>query len=122
ADAEGWERAARAREAGPDGAAAVRIVPPLDNLLFSRRRLAELFGFAYKFEAYTPIDQRRFYYAMPIVHGDRLAGVVDAKLDRNGGAPEWRLVGLELAEPVPHDDLHTAVHRLARIAGAAKVT
>jgi hypothetical protein len=35
----------------------VRIIPPLDNLLFSRRRLTELFDFAYKFEAYTPQHQ-----------------------------------------------------------------
>src|SRR5690606_22150531 len=120
-DDAGWERAARALDAGSGGpAASVRIVPPLDNLLFSRRRLADLFGFAYQFEAYTPIDQRRFYFAMPIVHRDRLAGVVDAKLDRNGGAPEWRIVGLELAEAVPTDELRAAIHRLARIAGAAK--
>ena len=27
----------------------VRLVPPLDNLMFNRRRFTELFGFTYKF-------------------------------------------------------------------------
>src|SRR3546814_8051419 len=71
---------------------------PLDNLLFSRRRLAELFGFDYKFEAYTPIDERRFYFALPILHRDRLVGLVDAKLDRNGRASAWNIVGLRSEE------------------------
>lgn len=117
-DEPGWEAAARAVDSRPD---AVRIVPPLDNLLFNRRRLRELFGFAYKFEAYTPIAERRFYFAMPILYRDRIVGVVDAKLDRDGGKPEWRLVGLELAETVPPETLRTGIHRLARIAGAEKI-
>ncbi len=117
-DEAGWEASARAMA---DPAAPVRIVPPLDNLLFSRRRLAELFGVDYKFEAYTPIDQRRFYFAMPIVHRDRIAGVVDAKLDRSGRRPAWNIVGLELTEDMPVDALRAALHRLARIAGAEKV-
>lgn len=121
-DEAGWDNAARALDgAAGDGAHAARIVPPLDNLLFNRRRLAELFGFDYKFEAYTPIDQRRFYFAMPIVHGGDIAGVIDAKLDRNGGTPSWNVVGLDLRRDVPAESLRAAVHRLARIAGAEKV-
>ena len=116
-DEPGWDAAARS----PVGEDEVRIIPPLDNLLFSRRRLREVFDFDYKFEAYTPVDQRRFYFAMPLVHRDRIVGVVDAKLNRNGGRPEWRIVGLELKEQVPSDALRRGIHRLARIAGAEKV-
>jgi hypothetical protein len=118
ADEAGWEASAQAMAGG---AADVRIVPPLDNLLFSRRRLVDLFGFDYKFEAYTPIDQRRFYFAMPILYRDRIVGLVDAKLDRNGGKPTWRIVGLELKDDVPADSLRSGIHRLAKIAGAEKV-
>ena len=95
----------------------VRIIPPLDNLLFNRRRLTELFGFAYKFEAYTPQAQRRFYFAMPILYGHDVAGLIDAKKDGDA----WRVVGLELIKKVPEDRLRQAIHRLARIAGATKV-
>ena len=95
----------------------VRIIPPLDNLLFNRRRFTELFGFAYKFEAYTPQDQRRFYFAMPILYRHHLAGLIDAKKDGDS----WRVVGLDLMKPVPPEALRQAVHRLARIAGATRV-
>ncbi len=95
----------------------VRIVPPLDNLLFNRRRFTELFGYAYKFEAYTPQDQRRFYFAMPILYRNDLAGLIDIKKDGEA----WRIVGLDLMKKVPEDGLRQAVHRLARIAGAARV-
>jgi uncharacterized protein YcaQ len=95
----------------------VRIVPPLDNLLFNRRRFTELFGHAYKFEAYTPQHQRRFYFAMPILYRNELAGLLDAK--RDDGA--WRIVGLDLMRNVPEENLRQAVHRLARIAGAERV-
>ena len=95
----------------------VRIVPPLDNLLFNRRRLTELFGFTYKFEAYTPQDQRRFYFAMPILYRNQVAGLIDIKKDGEA----WRIVGLELRIKVPEEGLRAAIHRLGRIAGAVRV-
>ncbi|HVJ41118.1 MAG TPA: crosslink repair DNA glycosylase YcaQ family protein [Dongiaceae bacterium] len=95
-----------------------RIIPPLDNLLFSRRRLSELFDFTYKFEAYTPLHQRRFYFALPIVYGDEVVGQIDAKKD--GG--EWRVLDLDIHGALPADALRRAVHRLARIAEAERVT
>jgi hypothetical protein len=110
-DEPGWERAAAS-----DGEV-VRIVPPLDNLLFSRRRLGELFGFAYKFEAYTPVADRRFYFAMPILAGDDIAGVIDAR--RTDGI--WQVTGLELRRATPPEALRQGVHRLARTAGAELV-
>jgi uncharacterized protein YcaQ len=111
ADEAGWERAATA--AGD----AVRIVPPLDNLLFSRRRFAALFGLDYKFEAYTPVEERRFYFAMPLIAGDTVAGLVDARLA--DGA--WEVCGLDLFAAVSSDALRAALHRLARYAGAERV-
>jgi len=107
--------------ASASGAAAespARIIPPLDNLLFSRKRFSALFGFDYKFEAYTPEHRRRFYFAMPVILGDRMVALLDAK--RTDG--EWRIVGFDLLGEAPPEALRAAVHRLARLAGAAKVT
>jgi uncharacterized protein YcaQ len=112
-DAPAWETAGR--ELPPDAPA--RIVPPLDNLLFSRKRFAELFGHDYKFEAYTPIDKRRFYFAMPVIHGDRLVALIDAKRD----GETWRIVGFHGFEPAPAEAMRSAVHRLAAFAGARRV-
>lgn len=61
----------------------VRFLAPLDNLLWRRERLADLFDFAYAWEIYTPAHKRRFgYYTMPILAGDRLIGRMDPRLDR----------------------------------------
>lgn len=112
-DAGAWEAAGRP----VDPTDPARIVPPLDNLLFSRKRFSALFGLDYKFEAYTPLAARRFYFAMPVVHGDRVVALIDAK--RRDG--EWLIVGFEALAPVPPDALRQAVHRLGRHAGATKI-
>ncbi len=94
-----------------------RLIPPLDNLLFSRRRLTELFGFTYKFEAYTPQHQRRFYFALPILYRDAVVGQIDVKKDE----AIWQVLDLDIHAPLPVEALRMAVHRLAAIAGAEQV-
>jgi hypothetical protein len=49
-------------------------------------RAEELFDFEYTLEMYKPEKQRRWgYFALPILHGDRLVGKLDAKADRKAG-------------------------------------
>jgi len=74
-EAEGW------KAGGP-----VRFIAPLDNLLWRRERLQDLFDFDYTWEVYTPAAKRRYgYYAMPILYQDRLIGRMDPRLDRKQG-------------------------------------
>jgi uncharacterized protein len=114
-DEAGWDRAATGTEP------LLRAIPPLDQLLFSRGRFSQLFGFDYKFEAYTPAEKRRYYFAKPLVLDGEVVGLVDAKLDRNGSKPAWQISGIELRQPVPPDILRQGLHRVARIAGAEHV-
>ncbi|HET7559886.1 MAG TPA: crosslink repair DNA glycosylase YcaQ family protein, partial [Limnochordia bacterium] len=64
----------------------LHLLPPLDNLLWDRRRLVDLWDFDYTWEIYTPAAKRRFGpYTLPILQGDRLVGRVDCRADRTAG-------------------------------------
>ena len=62
------------------------LLSPFDRLIHDRVRAEQLFGFEYILEMYKPKDQRRWgYFALPVLHGDRLVGKLDATADRKGG-------------------------------------
>ena len=62
------------------------LLSPLDRLVMDRRRMVELFEFDYQLEMYKPAAKRRWgYWAMPILHGDRLVGKLDAAADHAAG-------------------------------------
>jgi uncharacterized protein YcaQ len=66
---------------GFEGRAA--LLSPFDRLAHDRKRALELFGFEYQLEMYKPAAQRRWgYFALPILHRDRLVGKLDAIADR----------------------------------------
>jgi hypothetical protein len=53
----------------------VRLLAPFDPVVWDRRRFEMLWGWAYRFEAYTPIKKReRGYYALPLLWRDRVVG------------------------------------------------
>ncbi len=78
----------------PDALAALEVdasdqtwlLAPFDVLVHDRRRMVDLLGFDYALEMYKPANRRRWgYYALPVLHGDRLVGKVDASADRDAG-------------------------------------
>jgi uncharacterized protein YcaQ len=53
----------------------VRLLAPFDPVVWDRRRFELLWGWTYRFEAYTPAPQRKLgYYALPLLWRDRVVG------------------------------------------------
>jgi uncharacterized protein YcaQ len=53
----------------------VRLLTPFDPIVWDRYRFEMLWGWTYRFEAYTPVAKRiRGYYAMPLLWRDRVIG------------------------------------------------
>jgi uncharacterized protein YcaQ len=54
---------------------AVRLLSPFDPVVWDRQRFELFWGWAYRFEAYTPVAKRQFgYYALPLLWRDRVVG------------------------------------------------
>lgn len=59
------------------------LIAPLDNLMWDRKLINELFGFDYTWEIYTPAIKRKFgYYALPLLYGENFIGRVEAIAER----------------------------------------
>jgi uncharacterized protein YcaQ len=68
----------------PEGEAphGVRLLAPFDPIVWDRRRFELFWGWAYRFEAYTPQARRtRGYYALPLLWGDAVIGWANAAVE-----------------------------------------
>jgi uncharacterized protein YcaQ len=101
------------------------LLSPFDNLIIDRERTEILFGMRYRMEIYVRKDLRvRGFWAMPILHRDRLIGTVDPKMDRERGRLE--VLRLHFERDAPRDRstrraVEAAVDDLASFAGAHEV-
>ena len=89
----------------------VWLLAPFDPVVWDRRRFELLWGWPYRFEAYTPIKKRQWgYYSLPMLWRDRVIGwanlsVADGELRAEFGyvsetAPRDRAFKRELAAEI----------------------
>ena len=70
------ERPASGRYGTPER---VVLLAPFDPVVWDRRRFEHFWGWAYRFEAYTPAPRRRFgHYALPLLWRDQVIGWANA--------------------------------------------
>ena len=79
----------------------VRFLAPFDPVVWDRARFEHLWGWAYRFEAYTPVKKRvRGYYAMPMLWHDDVVGWVNVTTPGPSAAFD---VSVGYAKPRPRD-------------------
>ncbi len=114
-----WRVDPEALEAVDGFAPRTALLSPFDRLVFDRRRLEEIFGYEYLLEMYKPAAKRRWgYFALPILHGDRFVGKLDAKADRKAGVLRVFAVHEDAAfDASTTEAVHREIHDLAQWLG-----
>lgn len=103
----------------------VHFVAPLDNLIWNRRMISEIFDFNYVWEVYKPPEKRTYgYYVMPILCGTRFIGRLDPKLDRQN---KTMIINSLLLEEKEFDkslitEIAAALRRFLRFHDASQVS
>jgi uncharacterized protein YcaQ len=97
----------------------MRILGPLDPLLWDRVLVRQVFDFEYVWEVYKPAHQRRWgWYVCALLQGDRLVGRLEGTVDRALRITKlWR----EAAAPLDDAALDEALARHAVACGVSKV-
>jgi len=68
-----WPAEEKVKDYGPTDT--VRLLTPFDPIVSDRDRFELLWGWVYRFEAYTPVHKRKMgYYALPLLWRDRVIG------------------------------------------------
>jgi uncharacterized protein len=107
-----WPAGERAAAAAP--AETVRLLAPFDPVVWDRRRFELLWGWAYRFEAYTPASKRKLgYYALPLLWRDEIIGWGNVSV-RNGQLQSelGYVAGKPPAEPAFQAELEEELGRL----------
>lgn len=101
------------------------FLAPLDNLLWDRRMIKDLFDFDYTWEVYMPESKRKYgYYVLPILYGDRFIGRIEPVFNKTRKILEIKNIWFE-PEMMPDDilkaDLVEAIEKFKDFVGAKDV-
>jgi uncharacterized protein YcaQ len=91
-----WPAAERPNATWQGGEDTLCLLTPFDPIVWDRKRFEMFWGWAYRFEAYTPVAKRKLgYYALPLLWRDHVVAwanvsVKDGQLDCELGFVEKR--------------------------------
>jgi uncharacterized protein len=61
----------------------VKFLAPLDNLLWDRKLVKDVFDFEYSWEVYIPAEKRKYgYYVLPVLYGDKIIARFEPEVHR----------------------------------------
>jgi uncharacterized protein YcaQ len=104
----------------PAGDGRVRLLGPLDPILWDRGLIRAAFAFDYTWEVYRPAHLRRFgWYVCPLLRGDALVGRLDGAL--SDGALRVRAVWAEPGADLDRAALLACLERHAAACGVDRV-
>lgn len=97
---------------------AARLLAPFDPLVHDRARFELLWGWEYRFEAYTPVTKRKLgYYAMPLLWRDQVIGWANLAV-RNGALQcDIGYVGSQPRERAFKRELDSELNRMRTFLG-----
>jgi hypothetical protein len=96
------------------------LLSPFDRLVYDRAVIQALWDFEYRLEIYVPVEKRRWgYYVLPVLHGSRLVGRVDARADHKAGV--LRVPALHLESHATASDRDATHAELAELAAWLKL-
>jgi uncharacterized protein len=111
----GESPAARRHQVDMEG---VRFLAPFDPLVWDRRRFERLWGWAYRFEAYTPAARRtRGHYALPLLWGERMIGWANLKVVNRQLVPDLGFIEKRPREAAFRRGLDEALHQTSVFLG-----
>lgn len=71
-------------------------IAPLDPMMWDRKLIQAIFGFAFSWEIYTPAAKRKYgYYVLPLIYGEGFAGRVEAVREEKAGVLRVKHIWLE---------------------------
>ncbi len=87
------------------------FLAPLDNLLWNRKLIKDIFNFQYTWEVYKPKNKREYgYYVLPVLYGEKFIARVDMKYDRK--TKTLNLINWWWEEDIaPDDQMLSAVYQ-----------
>ena len=100
----------------------MRLLAPFDPVVWDRRRFEWFWGWAYRFEAYTPAPKRvRGYYALPLLWRDSVVGwgnlsVASGRLTSSFGYASGRAP----KDPAFRRELDAELGRIEKFLGAVR--
>lgn len=83
----------------------ITLIAPLDNLIWNRKLIKDLFDFEYVWEVYKPKKIRQYgYYVLPMLYGDKFIGRIDLRFQRKSSTlllnNIWWQEGVKITNPI----------------------